>query len=106
MKKNHIKKKKLSRECWNLDYELECWLYKHLLVYKKEARKIVDLEYHKFKYNDKEYTQLEVINRLIVILETLISEHFDIALESGERANELKDEMYDLLKLIHWSLWW
>lgn len=100
-----IKKKKISRECWNLDYELIKWLNEHLKVYKEEASKIVDLEFYKFTYKKKEYTQLEILNRLIEIANYLLDiDYFGDC--NVELVNKNKNEMYDLLKLVHWNLWW
>lgn len=100
-----IKKKKISRECWNLDYELIKWLNEHLKVYKEEASKIVDLKFYKFTYNKKEYTQLQILNRLIEITNYLLDiDYFGDC--NVELVNKIKNEMYDLLKEVHWQLWW
>ena len=99
-----ITKKTISKECWNLDYELVKWLNEHLKVYKKEAIKVVNLEYYKFEYKRKEYTQLEILNRLIEITDVLLeTDYFDCDIS---KTNGLKNEMYDLLKEVHWQLWW
>ena len=100
-----IKRKKISKECWNLDYELVKWLNEHLKVYKEEASKIVDLEFYKFHYKKKEYTQLQILNRLIEITDYLLDvDYFENS--NVELINKNKDEMYDLLKIVHWQLWW
>ena len=99
-----ITRKTISKECWNLDYELVKWLNEHLKVYKEEASKIVDLEFYKFEYKRKKYTQLEILNRLIEITDILLStDYFDCDIS---KTNNLKNEMYDLLKEVHWQLWW
>lgn len=99
-----VTKKIISRECWNLDYELIKWLNEHLKVYKEEAIKVVDLEFYKFPYKRKKYTQLEILNRLIEITNILLEiDYFNC---NVIEANNLKDEMYDLLKVVHWQLWW
>ena len=100
-----ITKKTIKKECWNLDYELVKWLNEHLKVYKEDASKHIDLEYYKFTYKRKEYTQLEIIDRLVEITDYLqentINWYCDV-----EKNEKYKNEMYDLLKLIHWSMWW
>ena len=75
MKKKTIQKRKMAKECWDLDWTFIKWLNEHLKVYKKDASKIVDLEYHKFNYKGEELTQLEVINRLIQITNYLIDDY-------------------------------
>jgi len=99
-----VTKKTISKECWNLDYELVKWLNEHLKVYREEAIKVVNLEFYKFEYKKKEYTQLEILDRLIDITNTLLeTDYFDCDVT---KTNKLKNEMYDLLKEIHWQLWW
>ena len=100
-----VTKKTISRECWSLDYELIKWLNEHLKTYKKEAGKVVNLEFYKFNYKKKEYTQLEILDRLIEITDYLLDiDYFGEC--NVELVNKNKDEMYDLLKLVHWTLWW
>ena len=101
MKIMKTKKQKIMEECWNLNYELIKWLNEHLKVYLEDADKNVDLEFHKYKYKRKTYTQKELIERLITITDTLIS-GFVWTFENVKLVNE----MYDILKLIHFSLWW
>jgi enoyl reductase-like protein len=101
-------KKILEKECWNLDYELVKWLNEHLKVYLEDASKMVDLTFHKYTYKKKKMTQEQVIKRLIEITGTLLgsedSDYWDIVWYTN--VEELTNEMYDLLKLIHFSLWW
>lgn len=99
-----ITKKTISKECWNLDYALIRWINEHLKVYKEDANKIVNLEFYSFMYKGKEYTQLEILDRLIEITDYLLDA--DCFFGEGEKINKSKDEMYDLLKLVHWTLWW
>lgn len=96
-----VTKKTIKKECWNLDYNLTKWLNEHLKIYKKDASEIVDLEFHKFNYKNKEYTQLQIIDKLIDITDYLLTD-----VDSATKMEEYKNEMYDLLKLIHWTLWW
>ena len=51
-------KKKISKECWNLDSEFFKWLEIRLKTYLKEAGKYVDLKYYKFAVDDKELNQV------------------------------------------------
>ncbi len=105
MKWFKTKKQKISEECWNLDGALINWLNEHLKVYREEASRFVDLEYYKHKYKRKEYTTLQIIDRLIEITDYLVDNIYSFEC-NGEEVNKKKDEMYDLLKFIHWQLWW
>lgn len=102
-------KKILKEECWSLDFQLVKWLNEHLKVYLEDADKNVDLEFYKFKYKRKDYTQKELIERLITITGTLLgdidNDYWDMTFTS-EKMLKLVDEMYDLLKLVHFALWW
>ncbi len=99
------RKRRIKEECWNLDYELIKWLNEHLKIYLKESENIVNLEYWKFKYKKKEYTQGEIIRRLIDITEIFLDSYWDEK-HSSKEMEDYKNEMYDLLKLVHWYLWW
>lgn len=103
-----ITKKKLSQECWNLDYELIKWLNEHLKIYKDEASKVVDLEFKKYEYEKKnlEYSQLGIIIRLIDLTDYLLVNYYNYQNMEVEAMIKAKDEMYDLLKLVHFDLWW
>ena len=98
------KKKKISRECWNLNYSFIVWLKEHLPIYVKEASKMVDLEYHKFNFRGEEYTQLQLINRMIELVNYLTEDekYFDWDPVPVEKTEEL----LEIFKLTFPSLWW
>lgn len=101
-----ITKKKLKQECWNLDYELIKWLNEHLKIYKEDAGRIVDLEFKQYKYKKIKCTQLDILNRLIDLTDFLLMNCYSGVVERTDTTQKAKDEMYDLLKLVHWDLWW
>ena len=70
---------------WNLDYELIVWLNKNLKVYYENANEVVDLTFHKFKYKSKEYTQEQLVLKLIDI-----SNRIDERLEGNDAKEILK----------------
>lgn len=100
------KKRKLQEECWSLDYHIVEWLNEHLKVYLKDANSFIDLTVHRFEYQGKEYTQLELLNKLITVTDELLEGYDDWLISRPQSAERLKDEMYNILKLLHWSLWW
>lgn len=89
-------------ETWNLDYEFIKWVNSRFKKYKEKAGKIVDLEFHRFEYEGKEYTQLELIDKVI----KLSNEYIDTNLLSEDKLNSIKDEIFDIFKLIFWTMWW
>lgn len=102
-------KKILKEECWNLDYALVKWLNEHLKVYLEDASKNVDLTYREYIYKRKKMTQEQIIKRLIEITDIILGDENNDYWEntwSSKTIVNLVDEMYDLLKLVHFVLWW
>lgn len=101
-----ITKNSIKRECWNLDNELIKWLNEHLKVYLKNAGKNIDLTFHTFWIDDKQVTQEQAIERLVEITNYLKNHNFNWTIDDAKNMILLKDEMYNILKEIHFSLWW
>lgn len=99
-------KKILKKECWNLDYQLVKWLNEHLKVYLEDASKMVDLEFHMVKIKNKNYKMGDAIKRLIEITEFMANENSYYEWNDVEKLEDYKNEMYDILKAIHFYLWW
>ena len=94
-------------ETWNLDYEFIKWVNSRFKKYKEGAIGTVDLEYHKFKYKRKEYTQLQLIDRVIELTdEMLTDEYWDLMCTDAGRLKKNKDEVFDIFKLIYGVMWW
>ena len=103
-----VTKKTIKKECWNIDYELIKWLNEHFKIYLRDSKSIVDLSFYKYKYKKKEYTQEEIIKRLIDITDIFLDDYWleKQDLDYCKELDGLKNEMYDLLKLVHWNMWW
>lgn len=94
-------------ETWNLDYEFIKWINSRFKKYKEKAIDTVDLEYYKFKHKRKEYTQLQLIDRVIELTdEMLTDEYWDLIYTDAERLEKIKDEVFDIFKLIYGAMWW
>ena len=102
MKKKTIDKRKMYRECWALDNSFYRWLLPRIIEYKKDASKIVNLEYHKFEYKGQEYTQLEMIDMLIDDLKYVTDDNYFCWTDSFNRAQRV----LDVWALIGLSMWW
>ena len=103
---NHRIKKKRSkdnihRECWNLDYSFLNWLEEHLKIYKEDASKIVNLTFHKFVYNDKEYTQIEIIDKILFLIKEAKGQNVWSTFYEKDI-----NEILDLWKLVFPAMWW
>ena len=97
-------------ECWDMEHHLVKWINEHFKVYLKQAGDIVDLTYHRFEYGGREWTQLELMERVIDVTDILLDEDKYIASLGIEDEEEImiqaKDELYGILKVIHFQLWW
>lgn len=93
-------------ETWNLDYEFIKWVNSRFKKYKEKASKIVDLEYHKFTYKRKTYTQLELIDKVIDISNAVVNEDEWFLNKSFEEKDQIKNEIFNIFKLIFWEMWW
>ena len=91
-------------ECWNLDYSFIKWINSRFKKYKEQASKIVDLEYHKFTYKRKKYTQLELIEKIICLTDEYVKKT-DFCLSEID-LDPIKNEIFDIFKLIFWTMWW
>lgn len=94
-------------ETWNLDWEFFKWVNSRFKQYKKDASDIVDLEFYKFKYKGKEYTQLALIDKIIELTNGLIDEdYFDGQLCDAKQIENIKNEVFDIFKLIFFTMGW
>lgn len=91
-------------ETWNLDYEFIKWCNSRFKKYKELANKIVDLEQYKFTYKEKEYSQLELIDKVIKLTDKYIRKANENWLEG--KLDPIKNEVFDIFKLIFWTMWW
>lgn len=92
-------------ETWNLDYEFIKWINSRFKRYKKLASKNICLTYHNFTYKGKEYTQLELIDKVIEISNIVVNEDKWFS-KNFEELDPIKNEIFDIFKLIFWTMWW
>ena len=90
-----------DKETWDLDVAFAQCIYERLMMYKEVANEAIDLTFHKFEYNGKKYTQLELINILIEDCKMVI-----IGSDIDIEYMKIMEEVYDILKLCHHTLWW
>lgn len=101
MTKKAIAKKKIRKDCWALDDAFLCWLEPRIVQYKKDASKFIDLSYHKCMLEDKEYTQLELIDRIINDFAKLRTT------DSWENAYwEIIDDIVETWRVVMPLMWW
>ena len=91
-----------DRETWSLDYTFIIWVYERFNMYKDKAGDIVDLDYHKFTIDGIEYTQREIIDKILDICEFIMKADVWITKNYEEKYNEL---LMLFGKVIH-TMWW
>ena len=97
-------KKKVSKECWNMDNAFYDWAEEHLKTYLKDADKIVDLEFQSFTVDDKTLTQKAAIIYMIELLEKLRKirefEPYVLSIDAKELVKEFNETLKEFGK------WW
>lgn len=90
-----------ERETWNMDFSFYLWLYERLKRFVEIAP--INLDYHKFEYNGKEYTQRQMIDMML--------ERLEFSFKPGH--NEFDKKQYSYVSEIEkiWAIvlpamWW
>ena len=95
-----------SYECWNLHTTFIEWMYEHLAAYLEDADKIINLDFHKFEFENKTYTQREAIEYIMkaygVYLTWLDDVDYDIEHELMEKTQRATRLLAEILP----ALWW
>lgn len=92
-----------ERETFSLETTFYEWLYERLIVYRDVGGEVVDLTATKFEYNGKEYSQLELIDKLIGELRwVLTDDKADWTKEGLERMAEIGK----IWAIILPAMWW
>lgn len=87
-----------SRECWNLDKTFVEWLYSHLMMYKEES--IVNMNFHKIVFQEREYTQKESIDFILEKLKVILGD-----IDNNEAWEGITDAIHMWAKIIN-LMWW
>lgn len=96
-----IEEKKIYKECYDLDLSFIKWLNSRLKIYLKGASNIIDLTFYKFEFKGENYTQEELIKKMIKLSdEILVGDWID------EGYSEKIDELLDIWKLVFKVMWW
>lgn len=86
---------------WNLNVEFLYWINYWFKEYKKNASKVVDLTFRKYKYKGKELNQKEVIDRVIELTGNLIEER-----DGDLPPKKAVEEVFKLFEMVYYSMWW
>ena len=90
-------------ETWCLDFYFYIWLYERLKMYLEVN--CVDLNYHKFTYKNKEYTQGELIDKMIYGCELALSEELKYHKLTEDEENAVDDVRW-IWATVMPAMWW
>lgn len=93
-----------ERETWGLDFTFYCWLYERLSKYLEVADPVVDLNYHKFTFKDKEYTQKQMIEMMLNRLVFYFQHDMDYDLKESDYNYVMEIPQIWAIVLPH--MWW
>lgn len=90
-------------ETWDLNSTFYAWLYERLRMYVDIGGEIIDLDFHKFEWHEREYTQLELINEILDRIRFYFSEEYnDFDIEDITYIREVGE----IWALILPAMWW
>ena len=69
------------------------------MMYKEIGGEVVDLNFHKFMYNEKEYTQLQLIDMMLDRLKVYFVDEYD-----GQP--DYVDEIAKIWAIVLPAMWW
>ena len=92
-----------NTETWDLRSSFYAWLYEHLRMYVDAGGEIINLEFHKFEWHGRKYTQLEIINMILERIGFFFCEEYD-----GFEESHLNyvSEVEELWALVLPAMWW
>lgn len=92
-------------ETWNMDSAFYAWLYERLKMYLETASNIIDLNYHKFEFDGKTYTQAELIDKMIHGCEIALSDEYDKFTATKEENKAVEDVRW-IWGTVMTAMWW
>lgn len=84
-----------------MDYSGMLWLYERLKMYLDVN--CINLEFHKFYFKGKEYTQQQMINMMIERLEFSFREEYD---DMDQEQYTYVHEVWEIWSIVSGAMWW
>lgn len=94
-----------DRDIYDLDVTFAEWLYSHIKMYIEIAGKAIDLEFHKFTYDDEEFTLLETLEKICDGLAAFLTDEND-TLEEDYALYENYKKVLHLWADVAGYVWW
>ena len=92
-----------STETWALDTSFYLWLYEHLRMYMDKASNFVNLRFHTFVFDGRDYYQEDIINEMLKRLRFYFSEEYD---EFNEEHYTYVSQIVEMWGLVLPAMWW
>ena len=92
-----------ERETWNLQYSFYLWLYERLKMYLLTAGVNIDLNHHRFVYNETSYTQQQMIDMMLERLEFYFSDKYQ---SNDQEQWPYIEEIAKLWATVLPAMWW
>lgn len=93
-----------ERETWDLRDDSLGWLYERIKMFIDVCD--INLNYHKFKYNDKEFTQLEVLDKILEDIRLYFDAKYSYDPDKWEKRVPYLNEIGTLWGLVLPAMWW
>lgn len=92
------------RECWNMDFSFYVWLYEHIKAYEKFTIADIDDMRAIFTFNDKNYTQRELMHKILKRIELYFKTLNET--EHPEKIQKKIDEIIPMWQVLMPAMWW
>ena len=92
-----------STETWALDTSFYLWLYEHLRMYMDKASNFVNLRFHTFVFDGRDYYQEDIINEMLKRLRFYFSDEYD---EFNEEHYTYVSQIVEMWGLVLPAMWW
>ena len=93
-----------ERETWDLRDDSLAWLYERIKMFIDVCD--VDLSYHKFNYNDKEFTQQEILDKILEDIRLYFDAKCSYDPDKWEKRVPYLNEIGILWGLVLPAMWW
>ena len=92
---------------WALGEYMFGEMYEQIKAYKFFASEVVNLSYHKINYKGKEYTQEEAIDKMLELLEKIITtDTYSAGQQEWKRVLDASKEFYGIWAEVWPCMWW
>lgn len=91
---------------WSIDNYFWLFLFEMIEAYLDNASKIVDLDCDKFEYEEKEYTQNEILKILKDEIKDIISLLDTFDMDDYKKLRDKQKKVLDLWYIVLPKMWW